>query len=60
MKAKEARAKAKEILVSALSTAYYKLENEDLTIDEIEAITFYINKYGNTMAKSINETYYTM
>ena len=56
----EAKEKAKTVLIDALSVAYYKLEEENLTEEEIEAINFYINKLGNTMAKSIGMKYYTV
>lgn len=53
---------AKHALLSALSTAYYRIvdNDNDYTEDEKELICQYINQYGDAMAKRIGERYYTM
>lgn len=54
---------AKDIVMSALSMAYYRLENNEydiLTAEEKEDICKYINMYGVAMGKSIREQYYTV
>lgn len=54
---------AKDIVMSALSMAYYRLENNEydiLTAEEKEDICRYINMYGVAMGKSIREQYYTV
>lgn len=59
----EARAAAKDILMSSLAVAYYSLEGmqgDGYSDEEKDMITGYINQYGETMAKSIGEKYYTM
>ena len=56
----EMREFAKDKLMEAISTAYYKLENENLSDDESEQICKYINQYGESMGKAINRKYYTM
>jgi len=55
---------AKDILMSNLSVAYYKLvdgcyEAEGLTEEEKEICHQYITKYGTSMAKAIKREYYT-
>lgn len=60
MKKSEAKAIAKDTLISAISVAYYRIcDGEDYTEEEQNMIIDYINKYGETMAKSINEKYFT-
>ena len=56
----EMRDFAKEKLMEAISAAYYKLEDENFTQEEVEQITQYINQYGEAMGKAINKRYYTM
>ena len=56
----EMRKFAKDKLMEAIAVAYYKLEDENFTEEETEQIIQYINQYGETMAKAINKTYYTM
>lgn len=56
----EMREFAKDKLMEAISTPYYKLENENLSDDESEQICKYINQYGESMGKAINRKYYTM
>ena len=54
---------AKDIVMSALSMAYYRLENREyeiLTDEEKRDICKYINMYGTAMGKSIREKYYTV
>lgn len=56
----EMREFAKDKLMEAISMAYYKLENENLSDDESKQICKYINQYGESMGKAINRKYYTM
>ena len=56
----EMRDFAKKKLMEAIACAYYKLEDENFTQEEVEQITQYINQYGEAMGKSINKRYYTM
>lgn len=51
---------AKDKLMEAIAVAYYKLEDENFTEEEIEQICKYINQYGEAMGKAINRRYYTM
>ena len=51
---------AKDKLMEAIAVAYYKLEDENLTDEEIEQISKYINQYGEAMGKAIQRNYYTM
>ena len=60
MTKKEMRDFAKEKLIESIAVAYYKLEDENFTEEEVEQISQYINQYGETMAKAINKRYYTM
>lgn len=60
MTKKEMRKLAKKKLLQSIAVTYYKLEDEDLSEEEIEEISQYINQYGEAMAKSIGERYYTM
>lgn len=60
MSKSEMRKIAKDKLMEAISCAYYKLEEEDFTQEEIEQIMVYINQYGIAMGKAINERYYTL
>ena len=46
--------------MEAIAVAYYKLEDENFTQEEVEQITQYINQYGEAMGKAINKRYYTM
>lgn len=50
----------RQLLMEAISMAYYKLENENLSDDESKQICKYINQYGESMGKTINRKYYTM
>jgi hypothetical protein len=60
MKKTEAKAIAKDTLLTAISVAYYRIcDDNDYTEEEQNLIIDYINKYGETMAKSINEKYFT-
>lgn len=60
MKKSEAKVIAKDTLISAISVAYYRIcDDKDYTEEEQDMIIDYINKYGETMAKSINEKYFT-
>lgn len=56
----EMREFAKDKLLEAIAVAYYKLEDENFTNEEVEQISQYINQYGESMAKAINRRYYTM
>ena len=56
----EMREFAKDKLMEAISVAYYKMEDENFTQEEVEQITQYINQYGEAMGKAINKRYYTM
>lgn len=56
----EKRQIAKDKLMESIAVAYYKLEDENLSDDEVTEITGYINQYGEAMAKSIGTKYYTM
>lgn len=60
MNKKKMREFAKDKLMQAIATAYYKLENENLSEEEEKQITLYINQYGKTMARAIGRRYYTM
>ena len=60
MTKKEMRDFAKEKLIESIAVAYYKLEDENFTEEEVEQISQYINQYGEAMAKAINKRYYTM
>ena len=51
---------AKDKLMEAIAVAYYKLEDENLTDEEREQISTYINQYGEAMGKAIHRNYYTM
>ena len=54
---------AKDIVMSALSMAYYRLQNNEydiLTDKEKKDVCRYINMYGVAMGKSIREQYYTV
>lgn len=48
----EMRELAKEKLMEAIAVAYYKLEDENLTDEEREQVSAYINQYGEAMGKS--------
>lgn len=52
---------AKDTLLSALASAYYRIadNDRDYTEDEKELIFKYMNQYGDAMAKRIGERYYT-
>lgn len=56
-----AKKTAKDTLLSALSSAYYRIadNDDDYTEEEKELIFKYINQYGEAMAKRIGERYYT-
>ena len=56
----EMRELAKDKLMEAIAVAYYKLEDENLTDEEIEQVSTYINQYGEAMGKAIHRNYYTM
>ena len=49
----EMRDFAKDKLMEAIAVAYYKLEDENFTQEEVEQITQYINQYGEAMGKAI-------
>ena len=54
---------AKNIVMDALASAYYKLEDseyDDLSEDEKDAVIERIHKLGKSMAKRIGEEYYTL
>lgn len=51
---------AKDKLMEAIATAYYKLEDDNFTEKEVEVICEYIHQYGVTMGKSIKKDFYTM
>lgn len=58
----EKREIAKDLLIDALSIAYYKLENSEynhITEEEKEEICKYMWQYGEAMAKRIDRKYYT-
>ena len=60
MSKSEMREKAKEILQDSIAVAYYKLENEsNLTDEEVEQITQYINQYGTAACKAFGREYVT-
>ena len=54
---------AKDRLLSSLSIAYYGFENDDyfnsLSEEEQDLINYYMNIFGEKMAKSIGREYYT-
>lgn len=54
---------AKDIVMRALSMAYYSLENREYEIlseADKNDVKKYINMYGIAMGKSIREKYYTV
>ena len=54
---------AKDIVMRALSMAYYSLENREYEIlseDDKNDVKKYINMYGVAMGKSIRAEYYTV
>lgn len=56
----EAKEIAKKTLLDAIGCAYYRIsDDEDINEEDTELIISYINKYGETMAKSIKEKYIT-
>lgn len=58
----EKRELAKDLLIDALSIAYYKLENSEyshISEEEQEEICKYMWQYGEAMAKRIDRKYYT-
>ena len=56
----EAKAIAKDTLISVIFVAYYRIcDDNDYTEEEQNMIIDYINKYGETMAKSIKKKYFT-
>ena len=60
MTKREKREKAKNILQEAIAVAYYRLESEDnLTLEETEEITGYINQYGEAACKAFGRKYVT-
>ena len=60
MTKKEMRKMAKDKLLASIAVTYYKLEDENLSEEEVEQNSKYINQYGEAMAKAIGERYYTM
>ena len=60
MTKKEMRKMAKNKLLESIAVTYYKLEDENLSEEDVEQINKYINQYGEAMAKAIGEKYYTM
>ena len=60
----ELREIAKDALMSALAVAYYRIaDNPDeygLTDEEVEEVCSLMNKYGETMGKSIKKKFYTL
>lgn len=54
-----AKEKARKILQSAIGCAYYKLENEELSPEDIDLITEYINILGEKACKAIKVDYVT-
>lgn len=62
MTKKEKREFAKDILIKALSVAYYTLEISDydnISEEDKDEICKYINQYGDAMAKRIGKKYFT-
>ena len=60
MKAKEAREIAKQTLLEAIASAYYKIcDGNEYNEDEQEAIINYINQYGKSACKAFGKTYFT-
>ena len=51
----EMRDFAKEKLMEAIAVAYYKLENENFTQEEVEQITQYINNTAITIVYILYE-----
>lgn len=60
MTKKEKREFAKDKLMESIATAYYKLEDEKFTEEEIAEISQYIHQYGEAMGKAIKKNFYTM
>lgn len=53
---------AKEVLMEAVSAAYYKVSDGDwydLTEEEQETVILLIRKYGIAMGKAIGKRYYS-
>lgn len=62
MKKTEKKELAKDLLIDALSVAYYRLENSEyshISAEDQEEIIRYMNQYGESMAKRIGRRYFT-
>ena len=62
MKKIEKKELAKNLLIDALSIAYYRLENSEyshISAEDQEEIIRYMNQYGEAMAKRIGRRYFT-
>ena len=55
----EQKEKAKDILQSVIGCAYYRLENENFSEEDEEAVMKYINKYGVAACKAFRREYIT-
>lgn len=55
----EAKEKAKDILQSAIGSAYYALENENLSEENAKLVNQYINTLGKRACKAIGTEYIT-
>ncbi len=57
----EINEKAKEILMTSLAVAYYRLEEEvGISQKDLNAISEKIDKYAKSMAKAIGKKYYSL
>ena len=59
MSKKEAKEKARKVMQSAIGTAYYKLEGEDLSPEDAEKVISYVNQLGERACKAIGLKYIT-
>lgn len=60
MKKTEAKKAAKETILTAIGTAYYRIADDDsYSEEEKELICEYINKYGTTACKALHSDYIT-
>jgi len=58
MNKSDAKKIAKDIMLTAIGTAYYRVaDSTDYTLEEQDLIIKEIDRYGERMAKAINGTY---
>lgn len=59
MTKKEQKAFALKLISSAINSAYYRLENFDISDSDNEAILVYLNEYGKRACKAVGVRYVT-